>query len=229
MFEPGAKGVIFDMDGVLVDSFQAHFESWRLMGHEEGVEITESQFAATFGQTSREIIRKRWTEAGRNLDEPDIKRLDDRKEALFREIIGNSFPSVAGSRELVSSLRAAGFVLGVGSSAPPENVDLVLDRFGGRTLFDAVVNGMEVARGKPDPEVFLLVARRMGIDPSRCAVIEDAVPGIEAAHRAGMAAVAYVSTGRSREEFQQASADLIVQSLSELTPEALDKVIARPS
>jgi len=198
------------------------------MGREEGVVISESQFAATFGQTSREIIRKRWTQEGLHPDEAEIKRLDDRKEALFREIIGGGFPAVAGARELVAGLRAAGFRLGVGSSAPPENVDLVLDRFGGRSLFDAVVNGMDVSRGKPDPQVFLLVAERMEVAPSCCAVIEDAVPGIEAARRAGMAAVAYVSTGRSREEFEKASADLIVQSLTELTPDVMGRISGGP-
>ena len=116
-----AHAIIFDMDGVLVDSFDAHLESWRRPGREEGIEFTEDWFAATFGQTSREIIRRTWAEQGRHPDDEEIRRLDERKEALFREIVGGSFPGVDGARELVASLRKAGFVLAVGSSAPPEN------------------------------------------------------------------------------------------------------------
>lgn len=220
--------VIFDMDGVLVDSFDAHLESWRRLGEEEGIEFTEARFAATFGQTSREIVRRTWAEEGRHPEDGEIRRLDERKEALFREIVAGGFPEVDGARDLVASLRKEGFVLAVGSSAPPENVNLVLERFGGRTLFDAVVNGMEVTRGKPDPQVFLMAAERAGVEPARSVVIEDAVPGIEAARRAGMASVAFISTGRTRQEFERARADLIVGSLRELTPEAIERLIGSP-
>jgi len=219
-------GVIFDMDGVLVDSFDAHFESWRRLGVEEGILFTQAQFARTFGQTSREIIRHSWAAEGRHPDTREINRLDERKEALFRASIADSFPAIDGARKLVDALRQAGFRLAVGSSAPPENVSLVLERFGGPGLFDGVVNGMEVTRGKPDPQVFLVAAKRIGVEPSSCAVIEDAVPGIEAARRAGMAAVAFVSTGRTREEFEQARADLVVASLGDLTPASLAQLIA---
>ena len=101
----------------------------------------------------------------------------------------------------------------------------MLERFGGRTLFDAVVNGMEVTRGKPDPQVFLMAAERAGVEPARSVVIEDAVPGIEAARRAGMASIGFISTGRTREEFERAAADLIVGSLRELTPEAIERLM----
>lgn len=216
---------IFDMDGVLVDSYHAHFESWQRVAAEEGVVYTEKEFAWSFGRTSREIIRGTWGRA--NLDEATITAIDTRKEALFREIIGRDFPVMDGARELLNELRLAGFRIAMGSSAPPENVALVLDRFGGPRTFDSVVNGMDVQRGKPDPQVFLLAAERAGVAPSHCVVVEDARPGIEAARRAGMASVALVSTGRSEDDFRPVHPDLTVHSLRDLNLHIFTDLIAR--
>ncbi len=214
--------VIFDMDGVLIDSYHAHFESWRRVAEEEGVRYTEKEFAWSFGRTSREIIRGTW---GRpEYTDADITRIDSRKEALFRDIIARDFPTMDGARELIEALRAAGFRVAIGSSGPPENVALALGRLG-RHLFDGVVNGMDVQRGKPDPQVFLLAAERAGVEPHRSLVVEDARPGIEAASRAGMASVALVSTGRTDEDFRPVHPDLVVHSLRELDPQLLARLI----
>jgi beta-phosphoglucomutase len=217
--------VIFDMDGVLVDSYHAHFESWQRVAAEEGVPYTEKDFAWSFGRTSREIIKGTWRRP--DYSDEEIRAIDARKEALFREIVGRNFPVMDGARELVDAVRAAGFRVAVGSSAPPENVALVLERLGGRQLFDAVVNGMDVQRGKPDPQVFLLAAERAGVQPRDCVVVEDARPGIEAARRAGMASVALVSTGRSEDDFRDAHPDLVVRSLHEIDPQLLTTLIFR--
>src|SRR5512133_3473546 len=99
-----SDAVIFDMDGVLIDSYHAHFESWRLLASELGGEIGEEEFARTFGWTSREIIALKWGD--RRFDEREIRRLDDRKESLYREIIDREFPESEGARELVRALRA---------------------------------------------------------------------------------------------------------------------------
>lgn len=212
---------IFDLDGVLVDSYQAHFRSWRDVAAEEGVDLTEAEFARNFGRTSREIIRTTWPAP---VTKEGITSIDNRKEEAFRRIISHDFPLMDGARKLISQLRADGFRVAVGSSAPPENVDLALDKLG-RHLFDGVVNGMDVQRGKPDPQVFLLAAEHAGVQPRDCVVIEDARPGVEAAHRAGMACVAFVSTGRSEDDFTPVSPELIVRSLGELTPKILRDLI----
>ncbi len=188
-------GCIFDMDGVLIDSYRAHFESWRMIAEQEGLKITEPQFAKTFGRTSREIIAALWGE--RTCDEAKIAELDRRKEAAFRNLIRDAFPIMPGAVELLDRLHAEGFLLAIGSSGPPENVALTLDRLGRPTLFSAVVTGMDVTRGKPNPEVFLLAAERLGLPPGRCVVVEDAPAGVEAAHAAGAKAVGLASTGRT--------------------------------
>jgi beta-phosphoglucomutase len=214
---------IFDMDGVLVDTYHSHFQSWLLMANRAGLTFTEAEFAPTFGRTSREIIAHFWGNG--RFSDAEIAALDAEKEAAFREIIAKDFPSMSGVEKLLTDLHAAGWKLAVGSSGPPENVDLTLDRLGKRDLFGAVVTGMDVTRGKPDPQVFLLAAERLKIPASQCVVIEDAKPGIAAAHAAGMVGVGFVSTGRTREELSEA--DMLVGSLAELSPKVLGKLIRR--
>lgn len=207
--------VIFDMDGVLVDSYQAHYKSWRAMYREQGEDYSEADFAADFGRTSGEILRGRF---GEELSKDRIRELDDRKEALYREIIRRKFPVMDGAVELVDALVADGFLLAVGSSGPPENVALSIESLGRAGRFQAVVSRQDVTRGKPDPQVFQIAAQRLGVSPGQCMVVEDAVHGVEAAHRAGMACVAITGT-TSREELSQA--DLVVDSLRELEPRRL--------
>jgi beta-phosphoglucomutase len=205
--------VIFDMDGVLVDTYQAHYRSWVAMAEREGFTFTEAQFAPTFGRTSREIIGHFW---GSELSDHRIAEMDSAKEAAFREIIDNDFPAMPGARKLIDSLADEGFALAVGSSGPPENVAMVLERLGVRERFQAVVTGMDVTRGKPDPQVFLLAAERLDVSPALCVVVEDAPAGVAAARAAGMKSVGLVSTGRTPEELHDA--DLVVRQLSELGP-----------
>jgi beta-phosphoglucomutase len=214
---------IFDMDGVLADTYHAHFQSWLMMAHRAGLTFSEAEFAPTFGRTSREIIAHFWGRG--SCDDARIAAMDAEKEKAFRDIIENDFPAMPGVHKLLANLHAAGWKLAVGSSGPPENVEMTLDRLGNRGLFGAIVTGSDVKRGKPDPQVFLLAAERLGASPSRCVVIEDARPGIAAARAAGMAAVGLVSTGRTREEL--AAADLVVNSLNEISPEILGEVIDR--
>ena len=218
-------GVIFDMDGVLVDSYRAHFASWNVMLAEHGRAVTEAEFVTTFGRTSREIIAALWPDG--RLSDGQIAALDARKEEAFREILAREFPAMPGAAGLLRSLDVDGFALAIGSSGPPENVELVLDRLGLRRLFRAVVTGMDVTRGKPDPQVFLLAAQRLGIPAARCVVVEDAPPGIAAARAAGMASVGLASTGRTREML--AAADLVVDSLGELSPEDFRQLIGQRS
>lgn len=205
------RAVIFDMDGVLVDSFRPHEESWLRAARDAGVEMTREQFATTFGRTSREIIRHFW---GEGLDEEEMRAIDDRKEALYRDLVRDAFPTMPGAVELIDDLRAAEFRLAVGSSGPPENVELSVRGLGREDSFSAVVTGHDVTRGKPDPEVFRKAAERLGVPPSRCAVIEDAVAGVRAANAAGMVSVALVGT-TTREALSEAT--LVVESLSELS------------
>lgn len=214
-------GVIFDVDGVLVDSYRAHLLAWQALGRENGFEVTEDEFAAGFGRTSREVLADKFGHGV--LSDERIRELDERKEALYREMVAADFPEMPGASELLSQLHQAGLKLAVGSSGPPPNVDVVLDHLGQRPLFSAVITGADVVRGKPDPQVFLLGAERMGVPPERCLVFEDAVPGVQAAKRAGMKAIGVASTGRRREDLHEA--DLVIDKLTEASIALIQSLI----
>jgi beta-phosphoglucomutase len=213
------RAAIFDVDGVLVDSYSAHYHSWCELAAESELSITEEQFAETFGRTSRDIIRRFW--GADATDSSRVRELDDRKEALYREIVSAEFPAMDGAADLIDTLDDEGILLAVGSSGPPENVALVLEQLERQQRIAAVVTGTDVTRGKPDPQVFVIAARKLGVPPDSCVVVEDAPDGIRAAHAAGMAAVALVSTGRARDDFIDVVPELIVESLRDLTPDLL--------
>lgn len=213
------QAVIFDVDGVLVDSYEAHYVSWHHLLAETGIEYSRPEFRRNFGRRNREILRDLWPGGG-ELQAAEIEALADRKEGFYRDLMAEEFPAMPGAQELVDELAEAGFLLGVGSSGPPPNVDLVIDRLG-RERFGAIVTGHDVVRGKPDPEVFLLGAEKLGVAPERCVVLEDAPDGLRAARAAGMATVAVASTGREPAEYAELFPDLLVRSPKELDAERL--------
>lgn len=211
-------GIIFDMDGVLVDSAGPHYESWRRMAREIGRDMSEEDFRRTFGRQNRDIIPMVL-----GIDDPDeVQRLGDRKEEIYRELIAESVPAVDGAADLVRSLRAAGFRLAIGSSGPPENVEAVLQGMGIAELFSARATSREVSRGKPDPQVFTVAADMLGLEPRACAVVEDAPAGIEAALAAGAVAVALAG---QHPVDKLGRAHLVVESLRDLTPERFRRLL----
>ena len=214
-------GIIFDMDGVLIDSYHAHFQSWAIMAEMYGESITEDDFARLFGRTSRSIIAMIWE--GLHFSDEKIAEMDVMKEKDFRDIIKNDFPAMPGAVNLLQSIADTGCRLAVGSSGPIENISLVIEKLGAENLFDAIVTGNDVQRGKPDPEVFLIAADRLGLPPAQCLVVEDAEPGVAAAKNAGMAVAGLLSTGHQPHEL--ANANLTVPSLAELSPEKLAGLI----
>ena len=209
-----SKGVIFDMDGVLVDSAQPHFRSWQLLAEENGATVTEEQFKSTFGQQNDDIIPLIFGE----VSPQRLRRLADRKEELYRGLIRAQAPIVDGAPDLVRSLHDAGVALAVGSSGPLANIELVLDAMGVADLMSAIVSGDEVTRGKPHPQVFSLACTKLRIEPSYCVVIEDAPAGVRAARAAGAHVVA-VLMYHPAEAFD--GADCVVNRLADLSAERL--------
>ncbi|MFH0981172.1 MAG: HAD family phosphatase [Planctomycetota bacterium] len=186
-----AAGIIFDLDGVLIDSADAHLQSWRLLARRRGRSVSTESFRATFGRSNADIIPilfpEETTPEGRH-------RIAAEKEAAYRDLIRGRVPVVQGAVKLVRDCHAAGLKLAIGSSAPPENIALVLQEMGVTDCVSVVVSGDDVRRGKPDQEVFLTAAERLGLPPIACVVIEDAPAGVEAALRANMKVVAVTTT-----------------------------------
>ena len=214
-------GLIFDMDGVLVDSARQHYQSWCRLARELGQEMTEEDFWRTFGRQNRAIIPLLFGYQ----DEATVQRLGDRKEEIYRELIRQEVPQLDGAVDLVRACHAAGFRLAVGSSGPPENVRLVLEGLKIAPYFDVCITSQQVTRGKPDPQVFLLAAEGLKIPPGRCAVIEDAPSGVQAALAAGAVAIA-LAGGHPPEVL--AAAHQVVTSLRQLTPDSIRQLLTRP-
>ncbi len=212
--------VIFDVDGVLIDSYQPHFQGWQQMLSELGEAFTEATFRETFGRTNADIFADLFPE---KYSDDQVRAAADRKEALYREIISQDFQAIDGAVELIDALAAAGFALAVGSSGPPENVAQTLECLGCTDRFAARVTGVDVTRGKPDPQVFQMAAEKLGVAPRHCVVVEDAPAGVAAAKAAEMACVALVGTA-AREQLAQA--DLVVESLRDLIADDFAKLIA---
>ena len=215
-------GVIFDIDGVLLDSYKMHYECWRTIAEKHSIYVSEKEFDSLFGRRGSEIVRQIW---GKDLPGEQVVAIHRQKQALYRENLQRNFPEMDGAIQLIDALAAEGFVLGIGSSAPPENVEMSLNGLGRAKSFKAVVTGSDVTRGKPDPQVFLLAAQRMGLKPADCAVIEDAVAGIAAALAGGMTAIALAGTAPAE---SLTMADLVVTSLRQLTPKQISELILIP-
>lgn len=222
---PMSYAVIFDIDGVLVDSYKPHLIGWQGLAEEIGQRVDEAMFASSFGRTSRDIIKAWWGDVpglGETLTDERVAELDEKKEALYRQGLEQHFPAIEGAAELIEALHNANFKIAAGSSGPPANVELSLRLLGCEALFSARVTGADVTVGKPDPQVFLLAAGRLGVSPDRCAVVEDAPAGVEAANRAGMVSIALLGTA-TREALS--AADLIVSSHAELSPNRIRDLI----
>lgn len=210
-------GVIFDMDGVLILSEEAHFQSWREAGRRRGVEVTRAAFLSCFGRINPDCVRILF---GPDIPPDESRAIADEKELAYRAIVADNLPLAPGVVDLARTLTGRGARLAIGSSAPPENIDLILARSGLAPFITVTANGAEVLRGKPAPDVFLLAAQRLAIPPARCTVIEDAPSGIRAAVVAGMRAIA-VATTHPAPDLKAAGAHHTFQALADVPPSLL--------
>lgn len=203
-------GVIFDLDGVLVDSGWAHKQAWFALAEKQGLPISDDFFLTTFGMTNDRIIPML---LGRIPSPQQLNQLSDWKERFYRQLISDKLTLDNNVETLLADLKRRGLSLAIGSSAPKANLDLIRRRLRFDKYFDAYVTCEDVTEGKPSPQTFLKAAEKLSIPPSNCVVVEDAVQGIEAAKAAGMAVVA-VTTTRTRTDL--AKADLIFDTLAEI-------------
>jgi len=203
--------VLWDLDGTLLDSEEYHWQAWQQTMQSAGRPITRDEFVATFGLRNDEILPP-WL--GASATAGDIARVSLEKEQLYRKLLreGGIGP-LPGAADWVRRLHAEGWRQAIASSAPRENVDVVLEAIGLASFFQTVVSAEDVTAGKPDPQVFLIAAERLGVPPSRCVVVEDAPAGVEAARRAGIRSIGVRRNGRL-------PADIAVSSLEDLTEDA---------
>ena len=185
------KAVIFDMDGVLVDSQPYHFKADIETMSEYGV-IKDQKFYEAFAGTLTDN-RMRTLRDMFGLDVP-AEELIEKREKMILDIMANEdIKPVSGIPEFLRSIKALGLKTAVASSSGIELIKLVLDRLGIAVYFDSITSGNDVKRGKPSPDIFLLAAERIGAEPSECLVVEDSENGVKAAKSAGMKALGYIN------------------------------------
>jgi beta-phosphoglucomutase len=216
--------VIWDMDGTLVDTAELHFRAWAELAAELGRAFTRADFAATFGLRNPEIIPKLW---GNQFTPEQIANLGDRKEEKYRAAARQGVTLLPGVRPLLEQLHQEGFRQGVGSSAPRANLALILDLTRTRAYFAAVVAMEDTQRGKPDPEVFLTAASRLGVQPGRCLVLEDAPAGVQAARAGGMKCIAVNFVGHHpADALRAAGANRVVDSLEQVSAVTVHRLLS---
>jgi len=183
------KGGLFDLDGVIVDTAKYHYLAWKRLANELGFDFTEHDNERLKGVSRMESLRILLEIGGVEAAEDARAMMAARKNAWYVEYISKMDANeiLPGAREYLMALRSRGVKIALGSAS--KNAPMILDNLGITPLFDAIVDGNKVSHAKPDPEVFLIGARELGLDVGDCVVFEDAAAGVEAAHRGGMRAV----------------------------------------
>jgi beta-phosphoglucomutase len=215
---------LWDVDGTLVDTAELHFDAWCRFAADLALPFSRADFAATFGKRNPEIIRQLFDPTA-----SDDQCLDwgERKEVYYRKAAAEKgIQLLPGVAALLAALADARWLQAVGSSAPRANLTLLFELTDTTQYFSAIISGDDVSRGKPDPEVFLTAASRLGVPPTRCVVLEDAVAGVQAATAAGMVSVGVTFAGHhSRDSLRAAGAGVVVETLTDLSVTRLASLI----
>ena len=212
-----SRAVLWDMDGTLIDSEEFHWISWRDTLANEGIAITHEQFLSSFGQRN-DFILPRWL--GTAATPERIERIANAKEELYRQLLRwDGIWPLPGVAHWVHRLHKEGWLQAIASEAPRANIDAILEALSATHLFQAIVSAEDVHRGKPDPEVYLTAAARVGVSPDRCIVVEDAVAGVQGARSAGMRSIGVSHNGA------HLPADVVVESLELLEPDAFEMLL----
>jgi HAD superfamily hydrolase (TIGR01509 family) len=214
---PARRAVLWDVDGTLIDSSEYHWLSWRESLAAEGMELTREQFAVMFGRRNDEILRGYF---GADYPEAEVSRVGGAKEELYREFVrARGIKLLPGVGRWLERLGGAGWLQAMASSAPRANLEAIVEALGIGAYFAAIVSAEDVTVGKPDPQVFLTAAARLGAEPSACVVVEDAPAGTEAARRARMRSIGVLTM------HERIEADLVVRTLEELPDDAFDSLL----
>ncbi|HLI71218.1 MAG TPA: HAD family phosphatase [Ktedonobacteraceae bacterium] len=208
------QAVIWDLDGVVLDSSREHLRAWKRLAQEEGVIFTDQDFWATFGKRNDDIIPRYWPITSTR----QLQELANRKERYFREFIRETATFLPGAEELMRGLHEAGFAQALASSTPVENIKLISELLGLERYLSVLISGETVEHGKPAPDIFLRAAQELHVPASACLVIEDAEVGVQAAHNAGMRCI---SVAGERDLPGLRAAELMVRDLTEVNVERI--------
>lgn len=209
------KAVIFDLDGVIVSTDDYHYRAWKFMANEEGIYFDRTineRLRGVSRMESLEIIMEKATKEYTNQEKIEMA---EKKNSLYRELLNELTPKdiLPGVMKVLENLKECRIKIAIGSSS--KNTPMILEKIGLKDYFDAVADGNEIKNSKPDPEVFLLAAKKLAVDPEQCLVVEDADAGVEAALTGGMKVVG-VGAGENNESADYKVKDLSLLDISEI-------------
>ena len=213
------KGVIFDWDGVVINSALLHEKSWEVLAEELALKLPPNHFKLGFGKRNEIIIPEilKWTK-----DPNECQKWGNRKEEIYRELAEiESIPILDGIKSFLISLQNASIPCVIGTSTEKANLELAFKQLKIGSFFSGAVCSEDVSKGKPDPEVFIKAAKFINQTPQTCVVIEDSTHGIEAAKRGRMKAIGLTTT-RSKKELYQKGADLVLSNPGDLNISLLE-------
>ncbi len=201
------EAVLWDLDGVIADTGDYHYRAWGDIFQEKGVTFTREDFMRHFGQRHDTIIR---FALGDDISPEEFEAITERKQQEYRRLVAGNIKPLPGAVELIKSLNEHRIKTAIASSAPLDNIEIIIKGLGIEDCFQAIAWGTEVPEGKPSPQIFLLAAKKLGVEPGNCLVIEDAIAGVDAAREAGMKCIAVTN---SHPISSLRKADLIVSTL----------------
>ncbi len=213
--------VLWDVDGVIIDSAEQHRQAWEQMAREEGLPYSDAAFWATFGMRNADVLPRAFGVYG----PPErIARLGDYKEELYRDLLRREAVALPGAKELMTALHTAGYRQALGSSAPVANLRIIIELLGLGDLLDGYISGETVAHGKPAPDIYLGAARLLDVAPAHCLVFEDAPAGVVAAHAGGMRCLGVRRAGQPDAPGLEA-ADYVATTLREVNVALVDRLL----
>ncbi len=197
LYNTTAEALIFDMDGTMVDNMMAHHRAWQRKLRSLGLKMDLEEVREKIHGVNEEILLRLF---GDRFDEAERRYHAQDKEAEYRRVFETELRLLDGLPEFLENAREAEIKMGIGTAAPAENVDFVLDKLELRDWFGTVKHAGDVTKGKPDPEIYQLVAEGLGVPVQDCVIFEDSPTGAQAAHNAG-SPVVVVTTTHQPEEF----------------------------
>ena len=219
-----AWAALFDMDGVVVDNADFHINAWLQFAHQHGFDLTKEQYLEHInGHISADAMAYVFK---RPISPGELTVLTEEKESIYRELYHPHLRTTPGLLTFLDELKAQRIPMAVGTSAPESNVRFTLDGLDLRPYFNAIVDASMIQHGKPDPEIYLTAAHRLGVAPAQCVVFEDALAGIEAGLRGGMTVVALATT-HTRDELTNSGAALIINDFEGLSPADVYALVPR--
>lgn len=211
--------VLWDMDGVLVDTGEFHYEAWKKTFEDLAISFDREAFKKTFGMNNTGILDYMF---GRKPKLEEVSQISDEKESLFRELIKGKAQPLPGVLAWLKQFQDWGIKQAITSSAPPENIEVLVAELKIESYFDAIVSGFDMP-GKPNPDVFLKAADTLHVKPQNCIVVEDAIAGVEGAKRAGTKCIAVTTTNPAS---ALEKADFIFDNLDEMSYENFLSLLA---